>query len=86
MALRSDLEYDPFGERKAAEAQAEKKRQKCLDESIEIKVKDCFEGKPHEDRSFFIKRRDLIDLINGSGALNDIQETCRNYRLMNMRF
>lgn len=86
MALRSDLEYDPFGDNAKALKEAEKKRQKWLDESIEIKVKDCFEGKPHEDRSFFIKRRDLIDLINGSGALNDIRNSCRQSDLMNMRF
>lgn len=84
MALM-DYEYnEPY--RVAEREEAEKKRQKWLDESIEIKVKDCFEGKPHEDRLLFIKRRDLIDLIIGSGALDRIMESCNRNDLQNMRF
>lgn len=80
-----DYEYnEPY--RVAEREEAEKKRQKWLDESIEIKVKDCFEGKPHEDRLLFIKRRDLIDLIIGSGALDRIMESCNRNDLQNMRF
>ena len=84
MALM-DYEYnEPY--RVAEREEAEKKRHKWLDESIEIKVKDCFEGKPHEDRLLFIKRRDLIDLIIGSGALDRIMESCNRNDLQNMRF
>jgi hypothetical protein len=76
MALKSDIDYDPFGIKAAEQAEAEKKRQAWLDETMEIKVKDQFGGEPHEDRVFYIKRRDLIDLINASGVLDGIRASC----------
>jgi len=84
MALM-DYGYDDPS-RVAEREEAEKKRQKWLDEDIELKLKENVRGFDAGVKVFFIKRRDLIDFINGSGALNDIQETCRNYRVMNMRF
>jgi hypothetical protein len=86
MALMTDVYYDPFGEKAKAQEEAEKKRQAWLDELLEIKVKDRFSGQPHEDRVFYIKRRDLADLINASGVLDSIRDSCRQSELQYMRF
>jgi len=84
MALM-DYGYDDPSQVKERK-EAEKKRQKWLDEDIELKLKENVRGFDAGVKVFFIKRRDLIDLINGSGALDDIRNSCRNYDIQNMRF
>ncbi len=84
MALMDYGYNDPSA--KEARDKAEKKRQEWLDEDIELKLKENVRGFDAGVKVFFIKRRDLIDLINGSGALDDIRSSCRQSDLQNMRF
>lgn len=86
MALKSDIDYDPFGIKAAEQVEAEKKRQAWLDEFIEMRFKDSFEGKPNNDRTFFVKRRDLMDIINTSGVLDGIRESCSRSELLTRVF
>jgi len=71
------MDYDYNDPSRVAEREeAEKERQKWLDEDIELKLTENVRGFNTGIRVFFIKRRDLIDLINGSGALDDIRNSC----------
>lgn len=79
MALIDPYENTP--ERiKEREAEA-KKREAWLNENLPLYLETV-----DENKVFYIKRKDLIDLINNSGALDDIRDSCHRSDLNTMRF